>query len=683
MNAGLRLVTAPPDGLEEALASDVARAQADDPLAPVAVLLGGTLLRPHLQRRLATLNGGIVNVRFLMASELALMLGEPAQLAAGRQPLPPLADRILLRAIALEHTSGYFSPVRETPGFGDALFRLVRELRGAGYEGEAFQRAVESACDAPGKGPALAGLLDDFLARRDGFYGPDDCMLSTDSGALDAVGLAIYGAWELPAALKRCIEGIAKRMPVTVYLPVTGTDADDAHAGTREWLAAVGVEVEEAERGQTDVATGLTHLHQHLFRTDADPAPLDGSVTLLSGPDPSREVREVARTCLAWAREGIRFHEMAVVYRHADDYRPLIEAVFREANIPLYLHEGTPLIERPVGRRVAALLDLSASNLERRAVMDFLADADLPRKTRAAYDGVPAPRWDKLSREAGVVEGADQWDERLRRLAAELAGDQDEEDVPDWVLADAGRVEDLRRFVADLDRALRAHPREGRWSEQLAALRRLLERYVDDPSPVLDALRPLERFDALGERVRFERFREVVRGAIENLRSDEVLGTFPGRFAARGVNVLDANSARGLGFRAVAVVGLAERAFPPPPRQDPLLLDHERERLNARGGPPIPLRARGADPEPLQFALAAGAARERLLLTYPRKSAGEARPQLPSSFFRAAAEALVGRPVRASEIDSLPPELYQRAPGSRIGARRSSSRSAAPSTTAR
>jgi hypothetical protein len=666
MAQGLKLVTGAPEALEQALARDVKQAQADDPLAPVAVLLGGTLLRPYLQRRLATLNGGIVNVRFLMASELALLLGERAQLDAGRQPLPPLADRILLRAISLEH-EGYFGPVRETPGFATALFRLVRELRGAGYDTDSFRRAVERACDAPDKGPALAALLDEFLSRRKGFYGPDDCLLSADPAGLDAVRLAVYGAWDVPAALRRCVEGIAERMPVTVYLPSTGTDADDAHAGTREWLAAIGATTEEAGDAP-DPGAGLSHLRRKLFSSTEDPAPLDGSVTLLSGPDPSREVREVARACLAWAREGIRFHEMAVVYRHADEYRPLIEAIFREADIPLYLHEGTPLVERPVGRRVAALLDLSASNLERRAVMDFLTDADLPRRTRDAYDGAPAPRWDKLSREAGVVEGADQWEERLRRLATALAGDQDEEDVPEWILADAGRVDDLRRFVADLDRALHAHPGEAPWSEQLAALRRLLERYVKDPSPVLDALRPLERFDALGEQVTFERFVEVVRGALGNLRSEQVLGTRPGRFAARGVNVLDANSARHLGFRALAVVGLNERAFPPPPRQDPLLLDHERERLNARGPAPVPLRARGADPEPLQFALAAGAARERLLLTYPRKSAGDARPQLPSSFFRAAAQALTGRPVRASEIDSLPPELYRRAPGSRIGA---------------
>ena len=134
--------------------------------------------------------------------------------------------------------------------------------------------------------------------------------------------------------------------------------------------------------------------------------------------------------------------------------------------------------------------------------------------------------------------------------------------------------------------------------------------------------------------------------------------------------MLDVNSLRHLRFRAVAIVGVAERAFPAPPRPDPILLDHERERLNAKGPAPIPLRVRGADPEPLQFALATYAARERLLVSYPRKGTADSRPQLPSRFFRALAEAVVGRagPGAGGRPTSRTGSI-ERASGSRIGAR--------------
>jgi hypothetical protein len=320
-------------------------------------------------------------------------------------------------------------------------------------------------------------------------------------------------------------------------------------------------------------------------------------------------VREVARTVLAWAQQGIRFHEIAIAYRHADTYRPVIEAVFGEADIPIYLHEGTPLAERPVGRRALALIDLVGSNLERRAVMDFLTDSHLPKRTREKY-GVSAPRWDRISREAGVVEGLEQWNDRLAALRDECAKSEHE-----WRRAQGEDAERVRRFVGDLADALRDHEANAPWGAHLDSLGRLLRLYLDDPAPILDPLEGLARFDALGGTTTYTRFLEVVRGAIETLRSEQVLGRRPGAFGRRGVNVLDVNSLRLLGFRAIAIVGLAERAFPPAPRQTPLLLDHERHELSEAGGRRVPPRATGPDPEPLQFALAVSAARERLLLS--------------------------------------------------------------------
>ena len=132
-----RVITGPSLALENRLAEEVGAAREADPLTPICVLVGGTLLRPYLQRELARRSGGIANVHFLTPADFSLILGERAMWAAGRMPLPPLADRILLRQLVADE-GGYFEPVRETPGLSDALYRLVRELRGAGYDGAAF-----------------------------------------------------------------------------------------------------------------------------------------------------------------------------------------------------------------------------------------------------------------------------------------------------------------------------------------------------------------------------------------------------------------------------------------------------------------------------------------------------------------------------------------------------------------
>lgn len=184
---GLKLTTGTPPALEEALARGVRDAQADDPLSPVGVLLGGTLQRPYLQRRLAELNDGIANVRFLMPSELAMELGEQAQVLAGNRPLPPLADRVLLREIAASREGDYFEPVRDTPGLADALHRLVRELRGAGYNAESLAKAVDGACEAPEKAQAIDEILAEFLRRvGQGPRAPSDSRIPEASVALTA-----------------------------------------------------------------------------------------------------------------------------------------------------------------------------------------------------------------------------------------------------------------------------------------------------------------------------------------------------------------------------------------------------------------------------------------------------------------------------------------------------------------
>ena len=71
----------------------------------------------------------------------------------------------------------------------------------------------------------------------------------------------------------------------------------------------------------------------------------------------------------------------------------------------------------------------------------------------------------------------------------------------------------------------------------------------------MEALRGLERFTALESEVEFEQFLEVVRRAIETLRSEDVLGSRAGAFARRGVNVVAVNSLAAIEFARVWILG--------------------------------------------------------------------------------------------------------------------------------
>ncbi len=657
------MISARPQALASRLAEDIAALRRDDPLSPITLLVAASLQRPWLQRFLAARLGAHANIRILMPGDLALLLGSRAMVEAGRRALPPLADRVLLAEVA-RRQPGYFEPVAETPGFGEALFRLVRELRGAGYDLSDLDELLEGTTDALEKAEALSGILREFDCRRTSFYGPDDALLAADAAGLDGLALLVWGAIDLAPALERLIVAISDRRPVSLYLAdVPAADAAPL-AKLRRRLQQTGATLQEVP-GPAGPGTMLNRVRASLFTPPRDP-PLepDGTLQLVSAPDPSREVRAAARACLRWAREGVPFWDMAVAYRHGEAYLPLAEAVFIEAGIPVYLHEGSPLAQRPLGRQTLGLLALFGDDLARQPVMDFLTDAKFPGALHAEYGGIPASRWDSLSRDAGVVAGLDQWVARLGVIRAQ--GDAD--GAAEWLATRAKDAEQLQRFMQDLDGRLRARPQRATWAEHLDYLQTLLLRYVEGAEEVVIALRGLERFTALEAVVDFDWFLDVVRRAIGTLRSEDIIDGSTGAFAARGVNIVAVNSLVGIEFERIWILGATERVFPPPARQDPILLDSERNRISARAPAPLAARSARGSEEALVFALACEAAREQLVVSYARTATGESRPRLPSIFFREVASQLEGRRVSAEDAPLLPRADVLRIPGDAIGA---------------
>jgi ATP-dependent helicase/nuclease subunit B len=659
----LTVIAGSTHALRTRLADRVAELRKVDPLEPINVLVGASLQRPFVERWLAARLGGHANVRILMPGDLALLLGAPALVNDGRRALPPLADRVLLGQVAAAHT-GYFEPVRETPGFAEALYRLVRELKGADYPVADLNGLLDGVTNATGKASSLAQLLTAFENRRRAFYGPDDALAAAEPWRLGGLGLLVWGTLDLAGALERLLVAIADRMPVDVFVPDSPVAHDAPLGKVRERLLGAGghlTQLDEPAHGDA----ALADIRRRLFTVPDGPATCaDESLRLVSAPDPAREVRAAARACLSWAQAGRPFWQMAVAYRHGDAYRPLIEAVFLEAGIPVYLHEGSPLAERPLGRRTLALLDLFDSDLSRQSVMDFMTDARFPKPLRDEYGGIPASRWDSVSRQAGIVGGAEQWTSRLSALRDELgaagAG-------ADWSARRIADIDQLETFIADLDTRLHSHPARASWSEHLDGFQTLLGRYVAGGDQVIESLRGLERFTALDAEVNRDTFLGVVRRAIDTLRSEDVLDGTPGAFARRGVNVVAVSSLVGVAFPCLWILGATERAFPPPARQDPILLDDERTKLASSAGLPLPLRGIRGTEEQLQFTLACDAAVERLVVSYARRATGESRPRLPSIFFRELASQLEGRRVSAEKAPLLRRADVERIPGEAIG----------------
>jgi ATP-dependent helicase/nuclease subunit B len=660
----IRLITGAPESIEHAFVDQIRLLRGGEPLAPVDVLVGGVLMRPYLQRLIAEQTPGLINVRFSTLGELGVRLGERTLAASEKRPLPAIAAR----AYAAEVTRGcttYFAPVAETPGFAEAARRLIRELRQESITPETLAASAVERAESPAKGEALADLYQRYVDGRLAYYDGDDALVEADPERFEGTGLLVYGIWRLSAVARSLLERLATRTAVTIYLPSVDPDADGVHAEFRDWLESRGAAL--VALPQPGVSSFIGSFQRNLF-TGARPVEPDESVMLTSAPDPLAETREAARACLAWASEGIAFREMAITYRQAEVYRPLVEGVFAEAGIPVYLDDGPSLAERPLGRRILALLDLIDSPLRRRDVMAFLSDGWMPKATRERFDRAPIARWDSASRRAGIAEGIDQWLARLGRLRESELAAASEEGAPDWLQRRVADCDSLIAFITELAANLAAHPARASWSESLVYLSGLLSEYVEGSDKIMGFLASLAKLDALVPEVSFERFLAIAQAEIQALKAGDLDEGNQGAFGRRGVNILDVNQVRQLRFRAVVVLGLTERSFPPPPRQDPLLLDGERQRLNDAIGSTLPLRALGPDPEPLQFALAVHAARDRLFLSTRRATQAGGRAQLPSSFFRLAASALAGRRITVEDVDRLAEPWFRRVPAGRVGA---------------
>ncbi|KPK93495.1 MAG: hypothetical protein AMJ94_03205 [Deltaproteobacteria bacterium SM23_61] len=237
---------------------------------------------------------------------------------------------------------------------------------------------------------------------------------------------------------------------------------------------------------------------------------------------------------------------------------------------------------------------------------------------------------------------------------------QEEEEGSEALIREA---EHFHVFLKDFFPALDRFPRNSSWKGMVKASLILLESYFEangDRQAIGDVLRSLGTLDSLGREVQVRQFKEIVTEALEEK-------TLPhGSFQRGGVCVSDLMPARGLSFRAVFIPGLVERSFPASPRQDPLLLDPERQAMNQdlKEKGHLPLKRYRFAEEKLLFTLALGAARERLILSYPRLDPSTGRERIPSFFLLRVGEALCGEAMDYSRLEKIP--QYARVPLSRL-----------------
>jgi ATP-dependent helicase/DNAse subunit B len=558
--------------LETALAAEIlAFRNTNGPLAPLTIVVPTRLLGLHLQRKLArSMTNGHANLRFATLEDLL----PPANLA------PRLGLELLCGEIANTEipADGYFASVRETSGFRSALLETFKDLEQAGLTPDTFRKAA-------GQSKKLAELAAAYTAYRrwlteHEFVTEPDLYLNSELSVLKSTVL-LYGFYDLTTVQRQFVSRLS---PTTIFFPWTGPNA--YAEPLLDWFKSQD--------------------YQSVAPSSAKSPP---PATILSCPGETSEVQEALREALAFvSSEGRTFNDVAILCRSREQYDAVLRDTLANLGIKAYFRGGRPLAEQNDARLLSLLLETIRSDFSRATVMELAGHL------------TPSSHWDALSVQLGIVGGQEQWLTRLEAVASELVGarrNPDEARRREWRQRTA---QQSFAFIKQLVSLLGDVPDEMGWSEYGAKLVRAFRALGGKNKAVIDCVEKLAELEVFQPRVPFETFAEYCQKSLESAMEQSE------KFQGGGIFIGDVMSARGLSWPLVIMPGLVEKRFPRVIREDPLLLDDERARTSAD----LPRKLGGYDEERLLFSFAVTAAREKLVLSWPRLEPATSRPRLAS-----------------------------------------------------
>jgi ATP-dependent helicase/nuclease subunit B len=519
---------------------------------------------------------------------------------------------------------GVFGPVASHPSTMRALASAFADLRVA--DGDALERLAATSDRAA----SVVSCYRRFRTLTAGSYDNEDQLsvaatLVAEHGVpADFGALILFCPEPLTPGGHALVAGFASQTFTAAVIGLTGDAEADAEA-------------------RSLASTLAEHLGAPL---DSGPDTPRLGNRVISAPDPESEVREVVRELVSRADAGRSLHDVAVVWRVAEPHARLLHERLGEAGIPVYGPSVRKLSDTVTGRSVTTLTELVERDFRRNDVLAFLAGA--PIRETAGGPSVPVDRWDRLSRRAGVVAGADQWQARLTRRRAEVAAHAWDPD-PERLEAELDKINRFQAFVNEL--VERTSETFSTWSEWCAWAIELVHRYIGDPPRTWPEAEQnahdqlLERLAALGAlptAVPVDRATFKMALAEQLERPVDQIGRF-------GVGVLlgPIEYLRGTDYHTVFVVGAAEGRLPPPPREDPLLPDRER----AVTGGQVPARFIAAARERADYLAALAAADAEVVLSWARSDPVGQRALLPSRWVVETVRELSGTLITARQLD--------------------------------
>ena len=390
----------------------VRAAKADDPVAPVLVVVGSHLQHIYLRRRLARSLTAVANVRFVTLMDLAGELALPARAEQASPNLPtlPLPDGAhvpLLEQVITEHRA--HARTSSAHGLADtgmvhAVAATLRDLR----EGGVAAPLVANAAERPWMG-ALATIATAHRTALEPFNdatrrAEEAAAASTEQAAAAVQRCApgtrqilVYGIYDANALQLRMLDLLARILPARIFLPWNAAAEPFAFVRrTVDRMRHCGMQVECLADGTAEPGRRATR-------------------AVFSCADRQAETEETVRRVLEDLAAGVPAAEIAILHRMDPVYDELICGVLDRAGVPHYRSAGQPVRRSVVGRTALNLLQLLYDEPRRGPLLELLSlpGIDLSWIETAAADTALRPASGALGG-AQQGTGPGQWMGRVR-----------------------------------------------------------------------------------------------------------------------------------------------------------------------------------------------------------------------------------------------------------------------------
>lgn len=327
------------------------------------------------------------------------------------------------------------------------------------------------------------------------------------------------------------------------------------------------------------------HLERTLFEAGDQTMRGAEQPLLLEARSPADEAREALRWIKARVvRDGFALADCAIFTPAPDVYNPFLREAAREFGMLVHFSQGPALTDSPAIAALLNLFNLPAQNFKTRALFNVLRSPYF----QFGLESGDIDTLEEISRKARIIEGEEQWQETWERLAPIQAEEPDldeERRLPGLPRGDEARA--LKTALQACFDQLVLPPGKQTQTAWVTWVEDLLERLAfyqnargERDETACEVLRESLRALVLSESVAgarpcdYEAFLSILQSTLNGAGLPE-----PRLKGEEALLVGRMMEARGVRFKAVALLGLSEGVFPEVERPDPFLDEDLRAKL--------------------------------------------------------------------------------------------------------